>query len=394
MRLTVRQLRAMVVSDLRQRVRDKSVLIFALVVPLALMYVFNLVFGDADDLELRPVTVAFSMPQGDPLGQVMADTLDEVEVDELVVTLVDTAEDEVRDQVDDGDADLGVIVPDGFASAVREGRAVDVRAIEGDGAEVETQIVLSVVDGVLEQLTAGAVTAAAGGAVGLPPDELAALAEASVAEQPAYSLVEGEASSEQLDSAGALVAGQAGLFLLFTVGFGVLGLVAEREMGTLARLRSMPMRPGLVVAAKAMVSFVLGVVATSVLLVTGALLFGVDFGSAPAVAVLVLLVVAAASTLMFVVARVARTSEQAGIVQSIVALVLGIGGGAFFPINAAGVLGRLLDLNPVAAFTRGLGITAGGGGLTDLGGPVAIMLGFGVVMTLAARLLPDRGAAS
>ena len=37
------------------------------------------------------------------------------------------------------------------------------------------------------------------------------------------------------------MAGQAGLFLLFTVGFGVTGLLAEREPGTLARLRSMPM---------------------------------------------------------------------------------------------------------------------------------------------------------
>jgi ABC-2 type transport system permease protein len=53
----------------------------------------------------------------------------------------------------------------------------------------------------------------------------------------------------------------------------------------------------------------------------------------------------------------------------------------------------VLDLNPVAAFMRGLGITAGGGGITDIGVPVAIMLGFAVVMVVRPALVPDRGAA-
>ena len=35
--------------------------------------------------------------------------------------------------------------------------------------------------------------------------------------------------------------------------------------------------------------------------------------------------------------------------------------------SASGVAGSLLDLNPIAAFTRGLGITSGGGGITDVG---------------------------
>lgn len=97
---------------------------------------------------------------------------------------------------------------------------------------------------------------------------------------------------------------------------------------------------------------------------------------------------------MFLIVRVARTSEQAGIATSIVALVLGIGGGAFFPVSAAGPLSRLLDLNPVAALLRGLGITSGGGGLGDVGVPVAIMLGFVAVMLVVSRLVPDRGVMS
>ena len=48
----------MAVSDLRQRIRDRSVLIFALVVPIAIMIVFNLLFSGLGSSEsLKPITV-------------------------------------------------------------------------------------------------------------------------------------------------------------------------------------------------------------------------------------------------------------------------------------------------------------------------------------------------
>lgn len=385
----MRQLWTMTASDLRQRVRDRSVIIFALVVPLALMFVFNLTSGATTDLTLKPVTVAISAPAGDTFAGAFATALGQVR--DLDVTVEQVPADQARAEARSGKAALGVVVPAGFGAAVTQGEPAVVDVTEGDSAGVESDILLSVMQGLLDHLSAGAVTAAAGAATGVPVDQLGTLAERATSGTPAITLTEGRASSEQLSSTGALVAGQAGLFLLFTVGFGVLGLVAEREQGTMTRLRSMPMRPGLIVAAKGLVSYILGVVATGVLLTIGSLFFGVSFGSPVAVAALVLCVVAAGTSLMFIIARVARTGEQASIVQSILALVLGMAGGAFFPIAATGLADRMLGLNPIAAFTRGLGITSGGGGLGQIGVPVAIMLGFAVVTLALSRLVPDRG---
>lgn len=384
-----RQLWTMTASDLRQRIRDRSVIIFGLVVPLALMSVMNLTMGDVSETELEPVTVAASVPEGDQLGEAVVGTLGSTGVVEVTVEAVPA--DEVRGMARAGDAALGVVVPDGFTGAVQAGEEVTVELVEGDGAGLETDILLSVVRAVLDQLSVGAQTAAAGARAGVSHEELAALAERAATEAPAVTLTQGDTASEQLSMSGALVAGQAGLFLLFTVGFGVLALVSEREQGTLARLRSMPMRPGLVVAAKGLVGYILGVAATTVLLTTGSALFGISFGSPAVVAVLVLCAVAAATSLMFIIARVARTAEQAGVAQTILAIVLGMAGGAFFPIAGTGLLGQLLDLNPVAAFIRGLGISAGGGGLGDIGLPVAILLGFAAVSIGVSRLVPDRG---
>ena len=250
------------------------------------------------------------------------------------------------------------------------GQPAAVRLVEGNGASLETSVLISVVQGVVDQFAAGTVTASAAGISGLPPQELAALAQRA--------------------AAGA--AGQAGLFLMFTVGFGVLGLLAEREQGTLARLRSMPISAGTVVTAKACTGCILGVVATTVLLTAASALFGVSFGSPLVVAALILSVVAAATSLTFIVARLVRTAEQANVAQSILAMVLGIAGGAFFPVQGTGFAGTILDLNPIGAFIRGLGISAGGGNLADVAAPIGVMLVFAVAGTLLSRVLPDRGA--
>jgi len=385
----MRQLLTMVGSDLRQRVRDKSVLIFGILVPISLMFVMNLVFGGMEEPELGSATVAASVAEDDELGRAVVDVLTQIGVVDVTVDRV--AADEVWPRAEAGEAQLGIIVPPDFGEDVTAGQGATIEMVEGDGAGLETDILISVIRGVTEQITAGTVAAGAGAELGLPPELLAQIGAQVGQAPPVVTTVEGTTASEQLDPSATMVAGQAGLFLLFTVGFGVLALITEREQGTYARLQSMPMSPGLIVGAKVLSSYVLGVLATLVLLGAGSLLFDVDFGSPLVVVVLVLCVVAAATSLSFIVARVALTAEQAGIAQAILAVVLGMAGGAFFPVAADGLAATLLDLNPVAAFTRALGISAGGGGLDDVAGPVLMMLGFAVVFAVASRLVPDRG---
>lgn len=387
----MRQLWTIVGFDLRQRLRDKSILIFGIAVPLALMGVLNLLLGGFDESpELEPVTVAASVPADDPLAPTIVDVLTGLDV--MDVTVKDMPADEVDDYVADGDAAVGITVDDGFAQTVSTGRQARVEIIEGDSSGLEADVVISVVQGTVDQLTAGVVATVAGSAEGLSPDELATVGRTAATPSDHIALIEGQASNEQLSTKGTLVAGQTGLFLLFTVGFGVLALLAEREQGTMARLQSMPMRRSTVVLAKSLTGFLLGVFATSFLLTVGSLLFGVDFGDVLAVAVLIVTAVAAATSLTFIVARVARTAEQANVMQSIVAVVLGMAGGAFFPIPATGLAATIIDVNPIAAFIRGLGITSGGGDLADLGTPLSIMVGFAVGCLLVSRVIPDRAA--
>lgn len=386
----MRRLLTLTATDLRKRVRDKSVLIFALVVPLALMGVFNLVFGQEQGQDLGPVTVAVAAPEDDALAGAVDELLSGLDDDVLAVTVSRVPAADVPAAVEDGVADLGVVVPEGFGPAIMTGQGATLAITRGEST-LESSVVVSMLDGLLTRLHSGTVAAQAARGAGLAPEELQAVADEATNGGPALTLAPGQAAAEQLGPAASLVAGQTGLFLLFTVSFGVLGLIEERETGTLARLQSMPMPRWYVVVSKALVGVVMGVVATAVLLTAGGLMFGVGFGSPAVVAVLIVGAVVAATSLMFLVARVARTAEQAGVAASILAFTLGIAGGAFMPVSASGAMSTLLDLNPVAAFMRGLGITAGGGGLADVGVPLLTMAGFAVVMVLLSHLVPDRG---
>ncbi|WP_257614113.1 ABC transporter permease [Arthrobacter sp. 31Y] len=390
----MRALWTMVGNDFRQRLRDKSVLIFSLIVPLALMGVLSLAFGrlGTGSVDLQPATVVASVEDSGPLGAALLDSLGSIEA--MEVTVREVPADAVSSETRSTGAALGIVIPADFSSALASGQPSTLQLIEGSGSVLETSVLISIVTGIVDQFTAASVTEAAARLGGVPPDAAAGIGRTAVAGEPILYITEGIAPAGQLSLRAGLVAGQTGLFLLFTVGFGVLGLLAEKEQGTLGRIRSTAVPQWTIIAAKAVVGFSLGVAASAVLLASGTLLFGVDFGSPAVVGLLVLGAAAAATSLTFIVAKVVRTAEQANVAQSIVAMVLGIAGGAFFPIQASGFMAVLMDLNPVGAFIRGLGISAGGGGVGEIAVPLMTMWGFAVVCVLVSRFLPDRGASS
>lgn len=395
-----RQLAAMVVNEVRGRFRDYSVLIYGIAVPLTLMTVLNVVLGPVSDPELSDIEVAIGAEAEDPLAQGLTAALNGLSGLDVEVTVRQVRFEEAAALAENHTVDLAVLIPAGVTTSSIHGTASQVEVVVGGGGLTSTVVVATVeavvatVEAVVDRANAGARAAWAGAYAGLNPSVLGTLA-AGVATAPAQlELRADQAPDEQLDASGTLVAGQAGLFLLFTVGFAVLSLLTERDQGTLARLHSMPMPRWSVIVAKATAGFALGVTSTAVLLTIGSLLFDVSLGSIPLIALMVVAASAAATSLTFIVARVVRTGEQANMVQSILAMVLGLAGGAFFPISASGFVATIMDLNPVAAFIRGIGIVAGGGGLTDLAAPLTILIGFAVACTLISRIIPDRGVAS
>jgi ABC-2 type transport system permease protein len=138
-----------------------------------------------------------------------------------------------------------------------------------------------------------------------------------------------------------------------------------------------PIHRETVLAGKLLTSLVLGSVSMLVLALATHFLLSAHWGNPLGVLMLIAAGVLAATAVMTLVATLARTPDQAQSWQTMVALVLGMLGGAFFPVaQAGGLLATLSLATPQAWFMRGVEDMAGGAGVGAVLGPVAAILAF------------------
>jgi ABC-2 type transport system permease protein len=375
-------------KDLRQRLRDRSALVMALVLPLALAFLFNLIFGSAAaprafryavvDLDRGPVAEAFR-----------TDVLAVLERDGIVKLQASATVQEAGRLADAGTVDAAFVLPAGLSAAAQSGRPAELGVIGSVDAPTGTEVARSVATAYAAELTSVRLAIAAvlppdhGDAV--PPQQLTDLAARAAAATSPVAVQDVSATAKLLDSATFFPASMAVFFLFFTVQLGVSSLLDERAGGTLRRLLAAPVPRWAVLAGKLASSVIIGVVSTSVLMAASTALMGSDWGDPVAVGILVVAGVLAATGVTAVVASLARNADQAGSWGAAVAVLLGLVGGVFFPIAQMGGVAATASLfTPHAWFLRGLGELQGGGGVQAVLPAAGAMLLFAAVTSAVA----------
>lgn len=370
-------------KDLRERVRDRSVFIFALLAPLGLAFIFSAVFGGAFGVDLDLDLAVVDEDGGELARAFTGEVLPGLAASGVAtITRSDDAA-ATRDRVSAGELTAAFVIPAGFTDAVRSGEPAHIEVVGNADADIGTQVASAVAAEFAADVSAVQLAVGAALGPGAGPAARAELADRLASRPSPIALGVIDADRRELDAVTYLSAGMAVFFLFFTVQYGVSGLLEERRLGTLPRLRAAPIGYGAIIGGKLLTSFVLGIVAMTVLVVATDLLIGAEWGDPLGVAVLVVAGVAAATAVMSVVAAVARTAEQANVWQSIVGVVLGALGGSFFPVAADGALATVALISPHRWFLRGLAELAGGAGATAAL-PAALAL---TVFTLAGFAL-------
>ncbi len=101
------------------------------------------------------------------------------------------------------------------------------------------------------------------------------------------------------------------LFVFFLVNIMGRSFIAERELGTLRRLRISPISPGSILVGKTLPFLVMSLVQTSILMISGRLLFGMSWGPTPwLLAPIMLCTSCAATTLGLLFSTLCRTESQ------------------------------------------------------------------------------------
>lgn len=331
---------AMVIKEVRQVRRDRRTLAMMIVMPIMLL----VVFGYAASFDVTTIRVAF--PEGIPDGASLPELLEPVETSR-------TEPDEI----------------------LRYGEADVVVTADGPG-------LVALVDG-SQLFTARAAvqvfTSASAQGVPVVTDVL---------------------FNPELDTSAVLVPGLAGLVLLF-VGSLItsLGVVRERQAGTLEQLAVMPLRPRDVFVGKIAPYFVVAAIDMVIVLVVGWLLFDVPFAGSIWLlalgAVLFLFVTLGTGVLISTVSENQGQAIQLAIMTLLPQVLLS---GLIFPLEsmAAGVrwIGYLLPLTYFNQIARGVMLRAAPFEAVALPFALLAVLGLAVfglaVLRFRADLAPSR----
>lgn len=365
---------------LRQRLRDRSAFIFAILTPLGLALAFSvLIPSEFSSFHTRFVVVD---QDGGPLASVLVDDVLGGIVDAGVadVDMADS-EDAAAEEVRTGSAGAAILIPSGFSAAIQAGQPAEIRLLGGEFA-ISLEIARSVVSRFANDVGAVqlmlAATVATGGAVDAAT---VGLAQASMADPGPVSAATQATERLQASLATFYGAAMAIMFVFFATQYGALALLADRQGGTMARLLAAPIAPGSIILGASLASLILGLVSMTVLVVATTLLQGADWGPPHLVGLLIVAGVIAAMGISMVVSSLAKTAQQAGGLNAIVAFSLAAVGGVFIPLSQAPEsMVRLSQVTPHAWFLRGIDMISGGSpGVADIAPSLGVLLSMGLV---------------
>jgi ABC-2 type transport system permease protein len=366
---------------LRQRLRDRSAIIFAVVTPLALALAFAAIIPDFSgsfhttiavvdndrdevaDLLVNDVLGSLSGPDG---------ILD-------VTTLPDAAA--ARQAVIDDDAGAAIIIPAGFTPSVQAGAPAELTILAGGGTaagEVAKAIVTDFANAIgTVQLMVATVDVSGGAA---DAETVAAAQEALRGTSP-VTVEDLVAEHRQASLATFYGAAMAIMFVFFATQYGALALLGERQEGTLSRLLAAPIPASAILLGGALASLALGLISMVVLDVATSTVAKANWGPPLPVLALIASAVVAASGISILLAGFARTAEGAGGVNAIVALILSSIGGVFIPLSQAPeILSRVALITPHAWFLRAIDtLSVPGAGFIQIAPSILVLLGMGAV---------------
>ncbi|MCG5213659.1 ABC transporter permease [Streptosporangium sp. KLBMP 9127] len=353
-------------KDLWLRSRDSTLLVYAVVLPLGLAFMFNLVLGGGGGDRLGARYGVADQDRGPAATRFVTGVLRPMAAQGLITLHAVTSREEGRSRTERGELDAVFVIPEGFSAAVGAGRATTLEVVGDVDAPIAVQVAREAAQAYATELRSLRLASPDGTARDLPPAPLTLVDDAS-------------AVTRQLDTTTYHAAGMAVFFLFFAVMFGATGILDERSAGTLARLLAAPVSRHAILAGKLLGGVVAAVAGMAILVVASTLLLGARWGDPLGVAALVVAGVLAVTGLTGAVAAFSRTSEEASNRLSGLAMVLGLFGGALFPVAQLGGFAAVASLTPHHWFLRGLADLAGGGSAGEVLVPVAVLLCFAVL---------------
>jgi ABC-2 type transport system permease protein len=364
---------------LRQRLRDRSALVFAILTPLGLAVAFAAIIPDFSPT--FHTTIAVVDEDGGSVASVLRTEVLPAVVRTGIADVVTIADETAAaTEIDADRVGVAIVVPAGFSAAVGAGQPAELRVLAGSGVvarEVGRAVASTFAADIGAVQLAVRTIAAGGGQV----DQTTIDAATAAAHGAPIAVTQVAANVRQASMATFYGAAMAMMFVFFATQYGALALLGERRDGTLGRLLAAPVSPAAIVLGGSLAGMVLGLAAMTTLVLATTVLVHASWGPPVLLAVLLLAAVIAATGISTLVSTLARTVEQAGGLNAIIAISMAAIGGVFIPLSQAPeLLGRIALITPHAWFLRAIDtMSVPGVALTEIMPSVLVLVAMGVV---------------
>jgi ABC-2 type transport system permease protein len=374
-------------KDLRVIFRDRAALILMLVAPFVLTVAMGLVTGSlgSSGSGINQISVVVVNLDQSTLGNALVEQLKSPQLSQLLTVEENSDAAAARAMLDANKTAVVVIIPAGFTASVipQNGQAAaaatQIEVYKNPSRSISAGIVQSIVESFLNQVETGRI----GGQVavaqlisnGLLPPQQAAQTGLQIGTQLAGDLSNLQTLTLKTSQASAseepnllmyLAPGFALLFLMYTASLGGKTLLTERQEGTLSRLMTTPIQPGQVLVGKMTGTYMIGLAQMTILIAASFMLLGLSWGNPPALVILLITAVAAATGWGMLLAALSRNPGQVSSFGMAMTLLFGLLGGSFFGGTLPGVVGYIGMLTPNYWGQIGFNTLAQGGNLLDL----------------------------
>jgi ABC-2 type transport system permease protein len=370
-------------SALRRLARDRLALFFLVLLPVVIIAIIGITFGDAAS-ERLPVGIADegAGPLGDELRAALAASpaLDPRAYDDT---------DALGKAVRRGVVSAGVVLPAGYDQALRAGRAAEVTFVV-DQTRPAPAPVRSAVSAVVARQAAqvkAARFAADHAGVGFDTALARARALSALPEQVRVEATTIGGREDALPTGFNYTApANLVLFVFITSLAGAAGLIEARRLGVTRRMLATPTTASTILFGEALSRFAVALLQGMIIFLVGWLVFGVDWGHPPAALLLVVTFALVGTGVGMLLGSVLRNAEQATSIGPPVGIALGMLGGCMWPLAIVPQPMRVVGhLFPQAwAMDAFIALIAKGEDIAGIARQLAVLAAFAVALLALA----------
>ena len=376
-------------KDLRQRFRDRSAFVIAVVAPVVIAALMSLAFRGVENFGF---TLGVVDSDHGPIAAGVIKSLGDPGLRKVVTTRQIPSAAAARAQIRANKIGAALVIPAGFSANVVAGKPASLTTIRSDNNAVAGDVTSSLAASFVAQANAARLALVTAVAAGAPAREVGRLAPAVAQLKIPVQAVQRPIGAHELKVISYYSPGMALFFLFFTITYVARSFFVERSEGMVERIRAAPVRPVEILAGKALSVLVYGGLSLLVVGVVTSAAFGADWGPVLPAMVLGAVVVLAVVCLTAFVIGVSCTQRLAEGISSIIVFGLSLLGGNFFFLSQApSAMKRLALLTPNGWALRGFtDLATIGGGFGTIAEPVLGILAFSAVVAAVAVILAPR----